>query len=117
MATLNALKPSARLSIANPQSKSTAVFGPGIAALCNGVRELGSLNAAAKSMKMAYSKAWRIVKETESALGFKLLARDGARGSSLTKRGLRLLNAYDALDEQIDSKLQELYQQLLASEG
>ena len=88
------------------------VFGPGIAALCRGVRDHGSLNRAAKSMGMAYSKAWRIVKESEAGLGFSLLDRDGARGSSLTPEGDKLLSAYDALladiTEYADSRFHDM---------
>ena len=38
-------------------------FGPGVAELLERVREHRSLRAAAASMEMAYSKAWRIVNE------------------------------------------------------
>ena len=48
-------------------------FGPGVAALLEEVREKRSLRAAAASMGMAYSKAWRIVRTAEEALGYKLL--------------------------------------------
>jgi molybdate transport system regulatory protein len=85
-------------------TKSNSQFGRGVASLCLGVRELGSLNAAAKSMKMAYSKAWRIVKETEAALDMQLLDRDGAHGSTLTTDGDKLLDAYLA----VEAKLQEI---------
>ena len=103
MKDLGVLKPTIRLSITNPASESGSVFGRGIANLCLGVREAGSLNAAAKGMGMAYSKAWRIVKDTEAALGIQLLDRDGAHGSTLTEAGNKLLDAYVA----IDAKLQE----------
>ena len=103
MSDLDNLKPSIRLSIVNPDSQSGSVFGRGIASLCLGVREAGSLNAAAKGMGMAYSKAWRIIKETESALDLQLLDRDGAHGSSLTKAGDALLDTYLSLE----AKLQE----------
>ena len=49
-------------------------FGPGVAALLEEVREKRSLRAAAGSMGMAYSKAWRIVRAAEDALGYKLLS-------------------------------------------
>lgn len=104
MNELSNLKPTIRLSIMNPHSESTSLFGRGIATLCQGVRDMGSLNASAKSMGMAYSKAWRIVKDTESALGVQLLDRDGAHGSTLTEAGNKLLDAYLA----IDKKLQEV---------
>ena len=58
-------------------------FGPGVAALLEEVREKRSLRAAAASMGMAYSKAWRIVRTAEEALGYKLRRRGpdaGGRG-------------------------------------
>ena len=48
-------------------------FGPGMAALLSLVRERHSLRAAAAEMGMAYSKAWRILRDCEGALGFPLL--------------------------------------------
>ena len=98
------LQPVIRLAVKSGESDSNSQFGRGVANLCLGVRELGSLNAAAKSMKMAYSKAWRIIKETEAALDMQLLDRDGAHGSTLTDNGNSLLDAY----LEIDAKLQKI---------
>ena len=98
MSTTQELKPVIRLAISNDAANSNSQFGRGVASLCVGVRELGSLNAAAKRMKMAYSKAWRIVKETEAALGMQLLDRDGAHGSTLTDEGNKLLDSYLELE-------------------
>ena len=95
------LKPVIRLAVMSETAESNSQFGRGIANLCLGVREMGSLNAAAKSMKMAYSKAWRIIKETEAALGMQLLDRDGAHGSTLTEDGNKLLDAYLEIDEKL----------------
>lgn len=112
MKKLKNLKASVRLAIENPKSDASSVFGPGIAALCEGVRELGSLNAAAKSMKMAYSKAWRIIKDTETALGIQLLDRDGAHGSQLTPEGEKLLNIYTSLNEKLGEESAKLFKEL-----
>lgn len=95
------LIPIIRLAIKSENATSNSQFGRGIANLCLGVRELGSLNAAAKSMKMAYSKAWRIIKETEAALDMQLLDRDGAHGSTLTENGNRLLDTYLEIDAEV----------------
>lgn len=111
---LSKLTTGTRLSITNPKSKSNSVFGKGIADLCAGVREHGSLNAAAKSMGMAYSKAWRIIKDTESALGIQLLIRDGAHGSELTSEGDKLLALYDRISKQISDEAARLFQELSA---
>ena len=110
MSDLANLKPTIRLSIMNPDAESGSLFGRGIASLCLGVRETGSLNAAAKGMGMAYSKAWRIVKDTEAALGIQLLDRDGAHGSTLTEAGDKLLDAYVAIDKKLQKEAEELFE-------
>lgn len=113
MSELANLKPTIRLSIMNPDSESGSLFGRGIANLCLGVRESGSLNASAKGMGMAYSKAWRIVKDTEAALGVQLLDRDGAHGSSLTDAGNQLLDAYVAIDAEMQNLAEEKFREIL----
>ena len=62
-------------------------FGPGMVALLRAVEKTGSLQRAARSMNMAYSKAWRIVKHTEETFRIQLLERNGAHGSTLTDDG------------------------------
>lgn len=74
-------------------------FGPGIAVLLHRVKEYRSLRAAAASMAMAYSKAWRIVRTAESVFGCKLLdsvtgGKNGG-GADLTREAETLLAAYD----------------------
>lgn len=105
-----ALQPIIRLAVKSETAESNSQFGRGVANLCLGVRDLGSLNAAAKDMKMAYSKAWRIIKETEAALDMQLLNRDGAHGSTLTDEGNKLLDAY----LEIDAKLQKIAEEEFA---
>ena len=104
------LQPIIRLAVKSDTAESNSQFGRGVANLCLGVREFGSLNAAAKDMKMAYSKAWRIIKETEAALGMQLLDRDGAHGSTLTTEGDKLLDVY----LEVDAKLQKIAEQEFA---
>lgn len=114
MSDLANLKPTIRLSIMNPDAESGSLFGRGIASLCLGVRETGSLNAAAKGMGMAYSKAWRIIKETEAALGIQLLNRDGAHGSTLTEEGDALLDAYISIDAQLQKDAEKAFKTILS---
>lgn len=113
MSDLANLKPTIRLSIMNPDAESGSLFGRGIASLCLGVRETGSLNAAAKGMGMAYSKAWRIIKETEAALDLQLLNRDGAHGSDLTDAGNKLLDAYLAIEEKLQKEAEDLFNEAM----
>ena len=114
MDQLDKLETSVRLSVKNPLSESTSVFGRGVANLCLGVREHGSLNAAAKSRGMAYSKAWRIIKDTEAALDVQLLNRDGAHGSELTEEGDRILDTYIAINDRLQAEAQQLFAELTA---
>jgi len=80
-------------------------MGIGTAWLLRGVEKAGSLNEAAKEMDMSYSKAHKLVKTLEAALGEKVLAsaRGGSDrgGSALTPEGLRFLERYEALDASI----------------
>lgn len=101
------ITPSIKLSLSPAPDCADAVFGPGIASLCRGVAETGSLNKAAKDMGMAYSKAWRIIKEAEESFGVQLLDRNGAHGSTLTADGAALLETYDKLQADVASYARE----------
>ena len=113
MGQLKNLSTTVRLTVANPSSENKSAFGPGIAKLCLGVREMGSLNAAAKGMRMAYSKAWRIIKETEAALEIQLLNRDGAHGSSLTDEGNKLLDSYLEIAKRVQEAAEKEFHRLV----
>ena len=81
-------------------SRSEKFFGEGPCRLLKAVEETGSLRAAAMSMDMAYSKAMKLMKNAEAALGFPLVTRTtGGRsggGSRLTAEGKIWLNKYEA---------------------
>lgn len=101
MVTFEEITPRVKLTIGSDEDE--AVFGRGVAMLCRGVRDDGSLNKAAKNMGMAYSKAWRIMKQTEATFGFDLINRDGAHGSTLTEQGAKLLTAYEKLEADVNA--------------
>lgn len=103
----------ARLSIESRDPTLPGAFGCGVAQLLEGVRDLHSLNRAAKQMGMAYSKAWRIMKEAEAQVGSALILRDGARGSTLTEEGARLLGVYRTLQAEIDALIEKRLPELL----
>ena len=67
------------------------IFGPGIAELLERVEQTHSLRRATMDMGMAYSKAWRIVKTAENALGFPLLdSATGGKGGGAAGAGGRV---------------------------
>ena len=88
-------------------------FGPGVAELLHRVEEHGSLRAAAKSMEMAYSKAWTIVHRAEECLGFGLLqvtsgGKNGG-GAKLTEQGRQMLSAYESYCDAVRAYAQKLF--------
>lgn len=95
-------------------------FGPGMSALLRGVEATGSLQGAAQAMNMAYSKAWKMLKESEKAWGFMLTEREtGGRdggGSTLTPQAVRLLEAYDAFMKETREELDRLFQKHFSPE-
>ena len=111
------MKESVRLTI----KEGDKFFGPGIAALLHLVDEHGSIQAACAVMDMSYSKAWKIIKRADQALGFPLLlskngGKEGGR-SSLTEEGRRFLQCYDQMDEKLcaeaDRLLHECFSEFL----
>ena len=89
----------ARVRIKRKEDQGKEYFGRGVADLLHGVDEFHSLNLAAQHMGMAYSKAWRIVKQAEEALGLQLLFRMRKNGSRLTAEGRTMLGAYEEAEQ------------------
>ncbi len=90
-------------------------FGPGIATLLSRVRERRSLRAAALSMEMAYSKAWRIIRTAEEVFGCKLLSStiggQNGGGAVLTAEAERLLAAYEAYCADVEAYAQARFEE------
>lgn len=88
-------------------------FGPGIATLLQRVQQHKSLRAAAASMEMAYSKAWRIIRTAEHVFGCKLLdstiGGNHGGGAVLTPQAERLLAAYEDYQAQVEAFAQEKF--------
>lgn len=88
------------------------LFGPGIAALLEGIRQNGSIRRTASEMGMSYNKAWGILRTCEQALGFSLLERQvggvHGGGAKLTAQGADILARYQAFDREAQETLQAL---------
>lgn len=96
-------------------------FGEGPARLLHGIEEKGSLRSAAMSMDMAYTKALRIMKNAEAALGFPLTTRtaggkDGG-GSKLTPEGKAWLAKYEACRDACTEANQALFRKFFPVVG
>ncbi len=95
-------------------------FGPGMVTLLQEVERTGSLQKAAKSMNMAYSKAWKMLKGAEKEWGFALTDRetggkDGG-GSTLTPQAVRLIEAYESFKNDAVKQLDQLFTQYFSEE-
>ena len=111
------LVPQVKLVLCTDPDNSGSAFGPGLAALCKGVRETGSLNAAAKGMGMAYSKAWRIIKTAEESLGFPLLRSTtggrGGGGAELTPEAQDFLQRFRRFEEAVRGYADEAFLEII----
>ena len=96
-------------------------FGEGPARLLHAIEEKGSLRAASASMNMAYTKAFKLMKHAEAALGFPLIrrttgGRDGG-GSTLTPEGKRWLAQYEAYRDACMEANRALYRRYFPKTG
>lgn len=113
MSKVNHIAPALKLSLVNPKSESKSVLGKGVATLMRNIEEDHSLNKAAKRMNMAYSKAWRILKNTSDALGCELVECVRPTGSQLTDEGRMLLELYEKMEEHLRQEMDEYFLKLV----
>ena len=80
----------------------TFAFGPGKAALLEGIDRTGSISEAAKAMEMSYMKAWKLVQSLERAFPEPLIQkRRGGNtrgGATLSKTGRAVLAVYREME-------------------
>jgi len=97
------MKIETRISIIN--KKNEPFMGIGLVWLLQRIDKFKSINKAAKSMDMSYSKAHKILKRLEKNLGEKiLLKRRGGNergGTQLTPFALKFIKEYDGFQKKI----------------
>jgi len=97
-----------RVKIGLRDAADDSFMGLGPAWLLRGVEKLGSLSAAARELDMSYSKAHKLVKKLEAALGRPVLAVTRG-GAELTPEGRRFLERYEALDAAVRAAAGKLF--------
>lgn len=92
---MEALRPVVRLHLWL-ESPSGMCLGTGRILLLANVERLGSLSKAADAMGMSYRAAWGKIRQSETALGVKLLESRGTRrdGVRLTREGRELAASF-----------------------
>lgn len=103
----------ARTKITFYDENNNKFFGEGPARLLHAIEEYGSLRTAALSMDMAYTKALKLLKNAEEALGFPLTTRTAGGksggGSQLTPEGKEWLIRYENYRDACIRVNQQLY--------
>lgn len=109
------IKPVVRVSFL----KSEKFFGKGIAELLLLIDKYSTIQKACKSMKMSYSKAWKIIDRLEKELGFKVLETKagGKKGgeSFLTDEAKDLLMRYSRMSKDFDKYIIKVYKKYFLS--
>jgi molybdate transport system regulatory protein len=82
-------------------------IGPGKIDLLRAVGETRSIAAAARSLGVPYKRAWLLIDTLNQGFGRPVVASTtggkGGGGARLTELGARLVAAYDALEERLNS--------------
>lgn len=84
------------------------IFGLGRFRILSAIDSCGSINAAAKELKMGYRAVWGKIKATEESLGHPLLVRSagggGGGGSTLTPLARKLLKEFSRVHSHVLSQ-------------
>jgi len=76
------------------------IIGEGRMKILEHVENTGSINQAAKMMKMSYKAVWSKIKFTEKHLNANIVRSDKKTGSRLTREGKALLEKYRLLKKE-----------------
>ena len=91
------------------------VFGMGRVKILEAIEQYGSINAAAKELKMSYRAVWGRIKATEDRLEKQLVVRTtggtSGGGSALTACAKDLIKAFKAFHRQELDEMDERYRQ------
>ncbi len=75
------------------------IIGKGRMEILEHIEETGSINQAAKRMKMSYKAVWSKIKASERHLGTTLVHTDRRKGSHLSREGRELVKKFRRLQE------------------
>ena len=76
------------------------IIGEGRAKILENIAKTGSMNQAAKMMKMSYKAVWCKIKATEKHINACIVYTDRKEGSRLSENGKELLEKYKLLKTQ-----------------
>ena len=85
------------------------IIGEGRAKILEHIDQTGSMNQAAKLMKMSYKAVWSKIKTTEKHLNACIVHTDRKDGSRLSQEGKALLEKYKLLKAQCMSADDQIF--------
>ena len=93
-------------------SKGEIIIGEGRKRIFELVEETGSINQAAKVMKMSYRGVWGKIKATEEHFKKKMVITEKRHGSRLTKAGKELLADYARLKKECQEADEKIFKDI-----
>jgi len=90
------------------------IIGRGRAEILKNIEKTGSINQAAKVMKMSYKGVWSKIKATEKHLNQNIVHADRQKGTRLTRQGKELLEQYKELEEKCMAQDDEIFAKIFS---
>jgi len=85
------------------------IMGEGRKEILENIEKTGSINQAAKLMKMSYKGVWSKIKATENSMNVRIVHTNKKRGSQLTKEGRELLDKYTVLKKRCQKAEEKIF--------
>jgi molybdate transport system regulatory protein len=96
------------------------IFGFGRVRILEAIEDHGSINAAAKDLKMGYRAVWARISATEKRLGKQLLVRQAGGslggGSQLTPLAKELVKNFKKVQTSVETMTNELFSNLMGED-
>jgi molybdate transport system regulatory protein len=93
--------------------EGNVVFGLGRYRILDMIRRLGSMNAAARQLRMSYRAVWMRIRTSEERIGKPLVVREG-KGSKLTPFAENLIKQFKRLHTLVEVESDEVYNSLMS---
>ena len=85
--------------------KDALCIGPGLISLLEEIAASSSVMEAAARMEISYSKAWKLIREAEGSLGYKLVIRKsggpGGGQAEVSEEGRTLIENFRRTESQV----------------
>ncbi len=88
------------------------IIGKGRAEILENIERTGSINQAAKVMRMSYKGVWSKIKATEKDLNQDIVHAERQKGTRLTRHGKNLLEQYKRLEQECMASDDKIFTQI-----